>query len=147
MHALIYFVVEAEEEGEALAKAEERVMVWRARGVDYYSMPTDSFFKERWGVRKVLTVDSEEGKKLVEELIKTNINVMREEFNKAKEAIDKGDLGDALYHLRMAGGHPYSMFAFVDTTEPLISEGQIEGMKEYISDKEKLWLVPVDIHY
>jgi len=147
MHSLIYFVVEAEEEGEALAKAEERVMVWRARGVDYYSMPTDSFFKERWGVRKVLTVDSEEGKKLVEELIKTNINVMREEFNKAKEAIDKGDLGDALYHLRMAGGHPYSMFAFVDTTEPLISEGQIEGMKEYISDKEKLWLVPVDIHY
>ena len=147
MHALIYFVVEAEEEGEALAKAKERVMVWRAHGVDYYSMPSDTFFKQRWGERKVLPVDNEEGKKLVKELIETNTKVMHEEFNKAKEAMDKGDLGDALYHLRMAGGHPYSMFAFVDTTEPLISERQIEGMKEYISDKEKLWLVPVDIHY
>ena len=147
MHSLIYFVVEAEEEGEALAKAEERVMVWRARGVDYYSMPTDRFFKQRWGERKVLPVDSEEGKKLVKELIKTNTKVMREEFTKAKEAMDKQEFEDALYHLRMAGGHPYSMFAFVDTTEPLISEWQIEGMKACISDKEKLWLVPVDIHY
>ena len=147
MHSLIYFVVGAEEEGEALAKAEEQAIEWSARGVDYYSMPTDRFFKERWGERKVLPVDTKEGKKLVKELIETNTKVMREKFNKAKEAMDKGDLGDALYHLRMAGGHPYSMFAFVDTTEPLISEGQIEGMKEYISDKEKLWLVPVDIHY
>jgi len=147
MHSLIYFVVEAEEEGEALAKAEERVMVWRARGVDYYSMPGDTFFKQRWGERKVLPVDSKEGKKLLEELIKTNINVMHDEFNKAKEAMDKGDLGDALYHLRMAGGHPYSMYAFVDTTEPLFSVEQIEGMKAYITDEEKLWLVPVDIHY
>jgi len=147
MHSLIYFVVEAEEEGEALAKAKEQAIEWRARGVDYYCMPNDAFFKLRWGKRKVLPVDSEEGKKLVKELIETNTKVMREKFNKAKEAMDKGDLGDALYHLRMAGGHPYSMFAFVDTTEPLISEGQIEGMKEYISDKEKLWLVPVDIHY
>ena len=148
MHSLIYFVVKAEEEGEALAKAEEQAMEWTNRHcVDYYSMPSDSFFKERWGVRKVLPVDTEEGKKLVKELIETNTRVMHEEFNKAKEAMDKGDLGDALFHLRMAGGHPYSMFAFVDTTEPLISEGQIEGMKACISDKEKLWLVPVDIHY
>jgi len=147
MHSLIYFVVKAEEEGEALAKAEEQAMEWRARGVNHYSMPNENYFKQIWGVQKVLPVDSEEGKKLVKELIETNTKVMHEEFNKAKEAMDKGDLGDALYHLRMAGGHPYSMFAFVDTTEPLISEGQIEGMKEYISDKEKLWLVPVDIHY
>ena len=147
MHSLIYFIVEAEEEGEALAKAEDYAIEWRARGVDYYSMPTDRFFKHRWGVRKVLQVDSEEGKKLVKELIETNTKVMREEFNNAKEAMNKGDLGDALYHLRMAGGHPYSMFAFVDTTEPLISVEQIEGMKACITDEEKLWLVPVDIHY
>ncbi len=147
MHSLVYFIIIAEEEGNALAKAEEYAMKWRGCGVDYYSMPTDTFFKQRWGVRKVLPVDSKEGKKLLVELIKTNINVMHDEFNKAKQAIDKGDLGDALYHLRMAGGHPYSMFAFVDTTEPLFSVEQIEGMKEYISDEEKLWLVPVDIHY
>ncbi|RLG34528.1 hypothetical protein DRN97_02345 [Methanosarcinales archaeon] len=147
MHSLVYFIIIAKEEGDALAKAEDYAMEWRGCGVDYYSMPTDPFFKQRWGVRKVLPVDSKEGKKLLEELIKTNINVMHDESNKAKEAIDKGDLGDALYHLRMAGGHPYSMFAFVDTTEPLISEGQIEEMKACISDKEKLWLVPVDIHY
>jgi len=147
MHSLIYFVVEAEEEGEALAKAKDYAIEWRARGVDYYSMPNHSFFRGRWGERRVLPVDSEEGKKLVKELIETNTKVMREESNKAKEAMDKQEFEDALYHLRMAGGHPYSMFAFVDTTEPLISEGQIEGMKACISDKEKLWLVPVDIHY
>jgi len=147
MHALIYFITTGEEEGEALATVEECVMKWMERGVDYYSMPDEGYFKKIWGERKVLTIDSEEGQKILKELIKENLKVLHDEFKKAKEAIDKGDFLDATYHLRMAGGHPYSMNAFMDTCEPLVSEKQIEWMKEYISDEEKLWLVPVDIHY
>ena len=114
MHSLIYFVVEAEEEGEALAKAEDYAIEWSARGVDYYCMPNDAFFKLRWGVRKVLPVDSEEGKKLVKELIETNTKVMREEFNKAKEAMDKQEFEDALYlHVRRKGKPKYTFL--VDT--------------------------------
>ena len=149
MHALIWFITTGEEEGEALATVEDCVMEWTNKyGVDYYSMPDEKFFKERWGERKVIPLDSEEGKKLVEELITENVNVMHEEFEKAEEAINKKDLDDALYHLKMAGGHPYSMNAFTDTGEPLISEEQVDAIRKNASaNEEKVWLVPVDIHY
>ena len=148
MHALIYFVAAGEEEGEVLAIVEDQVMKWTNRYcVDYCSMPDESYFKERWGERKVVTIDCEEGQKILKELIKENLKVLHEEFKKAKEAIDKGDFVDATYHLRMASGHPYSMNAFMDTCEPLISEEQIDAVRACISDKERLWLVPVDIHY
>ena len=153
MHALIYFVAAGEEEGEALATVEECVMKWMERGVDYYSMPDEGYFKKIWGERKVLTIDSEEGQKILKELIKENLKVLHEEFKKAKEAIDKGDFDDAHYHLRMASGHPFSMNAFIDAYEPLLSEKQIDRLcKNYCLNANcinsiKIWLVPVDIHY
>ena len=124
-------------------------MEWTKKyGVDYYSMPDEGYFKKIWGERKVIPINSKEGKKLVGELIMENVKVMHEEFEKAKEAINKNDLDDALFRLKMASGHPYSMNAFTDTGEPLISEEQVDAIrKNACANEEKVWLVPVDIHY
>ena len=146
MHGLIYFVVEGEEEGDALATAEEMVQQW-LHSIDYYSMPDDEHFKDIWGDMKVIDADSEEGKRLLEDLIRGNKEALLIHFENAKKEIEKGNYDIASYHLRMAGGHPYSMNAFFDPSEPLVDWKQIEHMKRYISEGNKIWIVPVDIHY
>jgi len=147
MHGLIYFVVPGEEKEDALVSAEDMVRDWHPTKIDYYTMPDDDHFIERWGEQKIVDADSEEGKKLIRELIKENRKVLLNHFNRAKELIEKGDLANATYHLRMASGHPYFMSAFIDASEALVDEKQIEQMRKHMAENEKIWLVPVDIHY
>lgn len=147
MHALIYFVVEGEDEGDALATVEEMVQQWVPGKADYYIMPDDENFKDRWGNKKVLNADSEEGKKILDKLINNNKKALLIAFENAKKAIEEKNYHMATYHLRMASGHPYSMDAFFDPSEPLLDWKQIERMKQYISRESKIWIVPVDIHY
>jgi len=162
MHYLVRMLVEADNSEEALQRAENDCQEMVENGtIDWFDMDG------RWGTSKAYGINSQKGKKLIEEGMENN----RKEFDEALEAIRymlNGYSNEDIYNEkfdsvdRQESGHYISRYQFAvaagnsNVACVYAMDGDLWGnrvnddrsMKMILenSEEKKLWVVPVDVH-
>ena len=147
MHSLIGVIEAGEEPGDAYVDAEDFLQSRLHSQIDYYVMCDDDDF--RWGEypSKPIEVHSEEGKKIVEELIQYTKKEVDEAIEEIRKELKKEepDYENLFYHCRMASGNLMNAHLFLEG-DPVVSWKQIEKMEKYLPKGQKFYLVLADVH-
>lgn len=155
MHSLIEFVVEAEDEEDALANAEMYFSesMGNIRGMDYFSLlAEDEDARKRWEIDEpVYEIDDNDDTLIhIDELIQINRDEIEKHLKKAMELYEKQPKGwgdNIFYHLRAASGGNYYGGVLFHYEDPIISWSQIDRLKRDLPEGLKLYVVLVDIHH
>ena len=161
MHMIIKAIVPGENKEEALANAEAVFEDLVEQGCfDYYSLLTEEH--SRWynsGIPAVAEIDSPEGKELIEAAMKHTKDEFQEHLNKIKdilarttdEELAEGKSETAMwlrYYCYCIGQYagPY-VWLYNRYGEGIRDQAELKWALEKETEDEKLWVVPVDVHY
>ncbi|MFH7835837.1 MAG: hypothetical protein QXL51_04495 [Candidatus Aenigmatarchaeota archaeon] len=159
MHKLIGFIVDAEDEEDAVIEVENLLkedFVGEGRYYDYYTLFDNQKTRDRYGKLPVtMLITSDAGKKFMQEQLKATKDAIKEAINSLKEAVNKNiDLDD--YHqllelLKKASNLSLTdcMHLFsVTNNDGILTDKQLDDiLNEKLESGKKRFVVPVDLHF
>ncbi|WP_257301061.1 hypothetical protein [Haloarchaeobius sp. FL176] len=163
MHQIIYALVEAESEEEALEEA--TVTFDRLVGAKLDERPVFDYYvtfddedaavagKARWGDRSVATpVESHEGARLLKRGWDATVAEFERNLEKVRESLDEMTV-EELMHDKGFVRHACSNIGSCRGHSLFLYDGHANGIRNrahlnrVLDSSEPLWIVPADVHY
>jgi len=166
MHMVIYALVEASTEDEALAAG--KAVFDRLVGAEPHSRAVFDYFvtfdeedtsvagKARWGdLPTAAPINSEEGGELLDRAWKATKEEFQRNLDRVKEAIDElsdeaimRDENLARHAFHQVGAYEGPSIPMYDQhAQGIRHRGQLDRVLEEDEDSRTLWIVPADVHF